>query len=397
MTVVIAFGMQTTANAQLGGLLNKAKDAASQAATRAKNKVKNQVQDQVEQTKTKTKNKIKTKALSKVVSKAFGKEPECPEIMKLDRYGNHGNELYEKLYSFRFASEDEAKDYGGKLTARYLWGKKVLENMGSDKIIPFDSGLFNQLDSEQAMFTTFYGNIYHLLSLYSPVQMKKDSRAENLWYYEGSPTFMTQFSQTGVPSSEKGIRPANNSKGDRICFKKNKANKYVFIDASGNSRFLEDDEMEVAKNEQRFVKNMALLLEELAKVDEDYMKKYQAAIAFSIAINEALSGNSVDNIEYKPMPKAGKLNASLKAKALAIAKSRNSDVVDVVITRNAWDIKRNALGVPTHRVAYGYYIVKTKHGKRALPYSWAQDHQGGGKYGALRHFGVGVGGQFFVK
>ena len=314
--------------------------------------------------------------------------------MALNPYGQNEKQLYDKLYSFRFATEEEAKELGSKMTARYIWGKKVKENMGADKAIPLNSDLTVQLLNEKAMYEQFYGYIYHLMSLYAPVQMQRDT-PDGPWYYEGTPTFMMQFSQAGVASSEKGIKPANHPI-NRICFKNNNG-KYTFVDAKGSPRFLEEDEMEVAKNEQRFVKNMEFLLEDIAKEDEDYMKKYLAAGAFSVGISGAIEGNSLDNLEFMPMPKAGSLNASLKSKALAIAKKRNKDVVDVVITRDNWDVKYNALGQPIHRVAYGYYIVKTEHGKRAISHSWAQDHQGGGKYGELRHFGVGVGDEFYVK
>ena len=69
---------------------------------------------------------------------------------------------------------------------------------------------------------------------------------------------------------------------------------------------------------------------------------------------------------------------------------------EVAMLRDQWDIKRNALGVILYRVAYGYYIVKDDQGRKAVSHSWAQDYQGG-KYGSLRHFGVGAEGAFYVK
>ena len=40
--------------------------------------------------------------------------------------------------------------------------------------------------------------------------------------------------------------------------------------------------------------------------------------------------------------------------------------------------------------------VKDEQGRKAVSHSWAQDYQGG-KYGSLRHFGVGAEGAFYVK
>ena len=390
MVVAIAFGVQTTASAQLGGLLNKAKKAVKEKAESVISSQKDKAKQQVE----KAKGEVSAKTTAKAASAIVGAEPECPEMMSLNQYGHHDNALYEKLYSFRFATADEAREFGSKMTARYLWGKKIKENMGYEgKPIPYDSDLSSKIDNEAAMYEQFYGKIYQLVSLFAPVQMKLD-QSVGAWYYEGRATFYMQMSQIGVPSSEKGIKTSNPA-GGRLAFEM-KDNKYVFIDSNHNPRFLEDDEMEVAKNELNFVKNLSILLEDIAKADDEYMPKYQATLTFVGGLNQALAANSLDNLEFKPMPRAGSLNASLKAQALAIAKKQSKDVVDVVITRDAWDVKRNALGAILHRVAYGYRIVNTKHGKRAVSCSWAQDHQGGGKYGALRHFGVGTE-SFYVK
>jgi hypothetical protein len=96
------------------------------------------------------------------------------------------------------------------------------------------------------------------------------------------------------------------------------------------------------------------------------------------------------------MPKAGGMNASMKAKALAAEKSKFKDVLDVVVTSDSWTIEKTAAGVPIRRVIYGYSIGKTKDGKRATRVSWAEEYQGGGKYGSLHTYGVG-GDSFYVK
>jgi hypothetical protein len=92
----------------------------------------------------------------------------------------------------------------------------------------------------------------------------------------------------------------------------------------------------------------------------------------------------------------GAITNSSASEMLKISKQQDSKTVSVVITRDAWDVKKNALGQPICRVAYGYRILQTSQGKKAVSCSWAQDYQGGGKYGSLRHYGVGTE-SFYVK
>lgn len=115
------------------------------------------------------------------------------------------------------------------------------------------------------------------------------------------------------------------------------------------------------------------------------------AKVYILNVGKALASNSPENIERQSMPKAGKLNASLKAKALAEAKREDPDVIDVVITSNSWKVDPL-----TRRSVSGYVIKKDKHGKRAFGRSWCQDYMGGGKYGSLRNYGVGLG-SFYLK
>ena len=125
-------------------------------------------------------------------------------------------------------------------------------------------------------------------------------------------------------------------------------------------------------------KNLAAQLNFRAKVFVDNVQK-------------ALASNTPENIERHPMPKAGSLNKSLKAKALALAKAEDSSVIDVVITSNSWNVK------PLERRSVsGYVIKKDEYGKRAFARTWCQDYMGGGKYGSLRNYGVGMG-SFYLK
>lgn len=178
--------------------------------------------------------------------------------------------------------------------------------------------------------------------------------------------------------------------------------KAYFISTSNHQGvFLEGDRLEAAKNSLKRVENyrtfFAVAGKGLSKeMEENFELDYNRATMYITFLQDAINGNSSSNIERHAMPKAGSLNGQLNAAALKISKQQDSKTVSVVITRDAWDIKRNALGQPICRVAYGYRILQTSQGKKAVSCSWAQDHMGGGKYGALRHYGVGME-SFYLK
>ena len=70
-------GMQTTASAQLGGVLNKAKSA-------VKSKVKNATEEVKEKATSDAKKEAanaKSKVLSKGLQKALGDAPDCPWVL----------------------------------------------------------------------------------------------------------------------------------------------------------------------------------------------------------------------------------------------------------------------------------------------------------------------------
>ena len=90
------------------------------------------------------------------------------------------------------------------------------------------------------------------------------------------------------------------------------------------------------------------------------------------------------------------MHSSMKAKALAVAKADDPEVVDVIITSPSWDVKMKNL-VPVCRNIYGYYIYKDENGLQCYSRMWTEDYQGNGKYGELRKGGVGTGSPFYIK
>ena len=433
MAVTFLFGISMASQAQLGGLVNAAKGAlktkSKSIVRKQKEKVQNEVWRQthgrineaannaeeavnkaIEKRVNSAKETVMSKATSKAVAKFVGDAPELPALMGMAptqrEYDATDLAHKELVWDLRVSDQEEIKALAEQLKARTDWNMKVRQGMANKKI-PKDEKLRAQIDNEINNLQNFYGNLTRVVTLFAPIEMKQDKNG--MWYSQGEHMLHAALSMSGVDASRKHL---GNVK--IILFKNKGGGKGVFIDVDGNARFLEEEELAVAKMDLNLMKNANALLRAFvddwgAYVQEwntflfdkngpnDCVVAYNRSAQYNAMLQEAINGNSIENLEFKPMPKAGKLNASLKAKALSIAKGRSKDVVNVVITRDAWDVKKNALGVPTCRVAYGYQIVTTKHGKMAVPVSWAQDHMGGGKYGALRHYGVGVGGTFYVK
>ncbi|MBB3703044.1 hypothetical protein [Alloprevotella rava] len=84
--------------------------------------------------------------------------------------------------------------------------------------------------------------------------------------------------------------------------------------------------------------------------------------------------------------KAGAMDPQLNAQILRIMKQKDPSIIRVVVINDSW-----AVHTLKDRVVMVWGIYKNKQGKlEAHDYSFCQDYQGGGKYGALRYKGIGV-------
>lgn len=399
MMLAFITAVSMNANAQLGNLINKAKQ-------KVKNKVENVVSDNsgsssTSNVKSKVTEKASGAAARKLAVKKFGEAPELPEIMAMKPKGAEMDAtdmtIKNFVWNLRTTPVDDVKKLAEKLTARAKWNHSVCKAM-EDGSIPNEYEFKAELEGQLANWECLYGNLIHVVTLHNSCEMKRDG---NGWYTQDNSYLMSCTSASGVEASRKGLE---NIKGPFLFMRLN--NKGQFVNTSRQPRLLEPEEVAATKRDYNMMLNAAWLLEgypvewcqqNSTRDRKDwYAINHQRALQYVMLLNEAISNNSPGNLVYKPMPKAGSLNASLKAAALKIAKQQNSNVVNVVITRSAWDVKKNALGVPICRVAYGYRIIQTKNGKQAVSCSWAQDYQGGGKYGSLRHYGVGTE-AFYVK
>ena len=421
MAMALTFGIQTSAQAQLGGLVNtvkrtvkdktrglvnQQKDKVRQevhyqtnariqhAANDVEHSINNSIDNAVSGMVSNAKSSVMSKGTAKMVAKIVGDEPPLPRLMS--------NEMSEKeienfVWELRTCKQEDIQSLAEQLNARAKWDVSVVDGMEETKKIPMDKTLNQQLWDEMKQWCKFYIALAEAVSLHNSMEYQETSN--NGWMPKHHSKMLCGMFVAGNEASQKGTI------GKAITFALING-KSLFCTGDQDPRFAEDDEIEVARLDLNMMKNAATLLKgypiEFANTQQKgsaistLPMAYIRAADYNRMLEAAIKGNSTDNLEFHPMPKPGKLN-SLKSQALAIEKKSRNDALDVVITRDAWEVKTNALGVPVCRVAYGYLIINTKHGKRALSYSWAQDHQGGGKYGALRHYGVGAGGSFYVK
>ena len=359
MTVAIAllFAVNINADAQFGnlrGLANKAKKA-----------LKDKTEDVINgTTSSATSSSSSSGSVEQVVRKAAAGDPgELPWTMT--REGQ--NKTTDFIQKMETASTEEVAKLRDDMIKRYLYNEAAKPNDGY---------------TENMYFSNFLGYLSNQMGILNHYKVKIiDGRFD--FDAQGKVELITFGPSAYVEVNDKG--------------------EAYFTSASNHDRtYLNAERLESAKANLKRVENYRTFFAAAGKglskeMEEEFEEGYNRATMYVTYLSDAIKGNSPANITRRAMPKAGSLNGQLHAAALAIAKKRMQNVVDVVITRDQWDVKRNALGQILHRVAYGYYIVKDEVGRKAVSHSWAQDYQGGGKYGSLRHFGVGAEGAFYVK
>ncbi|MBR5723774.1 MAG: hypothetical protein IKX62_00185 [Bacteroidales bacterium] len=404
LPVVLLLLVSAQANAQLGNVLNRAKNAVQQGISRTTQQASGTIINAVEGNDKGDDTGKVTNALSSVVEDQKPTIPEGPEIPELmtkspsfNSYDATGQYMNSIAWGLRKTSNEEARQLAAKLTARAKWDRQTLAEIEAGKYeYEYDQKM--KIENELADWTNFYSVMGGIVSSHFTAELKKDENG--LWFYQGNTLFSVGMRVTGVPASEEGVIP-----GKATLFT-SRDNKAFFCTSSYEPTVASAEQIEMAKRDFNMMVNIAILFEgypvdycyetERGVMADDYDVYYQKALFYASTVKQAIDNNSPDNIEFKPMPKAGALNGSLKAQALAAEKLKRTDLVDIVITSDSWEVQTNALGVPIRRVIYGYSIVKTDLGKMANRVSWSEDYQGG-SYGKLHAYGVGAGGSFYVK
>ena len=117
-----------------------------------------------------------------------------------------------------------------------------------------------------------------------------------------------------------------------------------------------------------------------------YYTRYNGTPEYSEIVDAAIVKPEPPTMALKP----GALDKQLNAQVLRIIRQQYPDIIRVVVINDAWKIHTNGI-VPTDRSIMAWAVYRNKKGKlEAHDYSFCQDYQGGGRYGALRYKGVGT-------
>lgn len=390
VAAVVLFGMQATASAQLGGLGNKAKGLVKGTVDKVARTQKEKADKKVKE--------VSQKAKQKAVDKVLGSvgRPDCPWTMSAESFYNGNDRSNPKnintyIWNLENVSDEEVQALRDQMDARLKSNYKLLKAQ-AEGLITSNNPLFDEClkaKEEISRWDTFYGALAQMFYIcVSGIRVEDGgimgvADAKYLVHHNGG---------GGL-----GAYAVGTINGD--C-------KFVDVLSSGGDKYLDDEKIEWANRAVKRMRKVQILgynIRGLATEvgmqikGTDYLPVlYNLAGMYAGVTEKAIANNKPENIERKARPAAGALHASLKAKALAVAKAQDSSVTDVIITSKAWDVKRKG-AVITHRSVYGYYLVKDKLGTKCVPRAWTQDYKGGGKYGALRAGGVGTTAEFYVK
>ena len=330
--------------------------------------------------------------------------PERPELMgkKPSQKVDDETGLYMEKTAFElvYKTPPQVKEFASKLCERVKWDKKVVDEM-VDGLRPEDEALAQTLTDEFKNFMDFVIRLGIIAERHTNVRMVKNG---SQWSYSLTPApelYANEWIQH-VPGAvqKEGVRCHTVRMIDNV---------YHFCEIPfGGQPYavpVDDDEIYIANVAFVLVRNIGIIyengvmqfLQEVYPSDKDrFERTYNTCLLYLDAMNKAIENNKTTQLAVQPMPKAGAMNASMKAKVLPLEKAIAKEVVDCVVTSDNWEVQKDVLGNPIRRVIYGYSIVQTAKGKQATRVSWAEDYQGGGTYGAVHAYGVG-GGQFYVK
>ena len=371
LLAVLTLGVQQSSYAQLGGVLNKAKSAVKSKVNKSTNDVKENVTNEVTKEVKKEATKAKTKGVSKALQKVLGDAPDCPWLMAEDADPAKVEALVNQLGKMNY---EKTKEFAQQIDARVLYDKKVVDGM-KNGTIPKDEGVRTLAENELKKWDDFIDKLASKGQPFGPHGMQK---GQDGWFTDGRVLII-------IHTKDNLYVTARDNTG-------------LFCSLAYTGVYADEQAVADATTDYLFNLNEAVFLENVASKESDSLEReYNRALLCATLIGDAIKNNKPENLEKRAKPKAGSMNSTWRAKALTLAKQQDSNVTDVVITSNSWDVKTNALGIPIKRVIYGYIFTKDKVGTKASSRSWAQKHQGGGKYADLTNDGVGVEADFYVK
>lgn len=359
-----ALCLPTTANAQFGSLMNAARKKAQSVLSKTKDAASRQAATSVSEA-------TGTAGGSATVGTATTRTA-APWPMQSAEPNYNGKSSQEFLYGIMDESDEYLESLRQQMYDRYKANVPLKDN-GDYKA-----------RTENDNFWRFYYLIRSIVS---------------------SNIFNIELSPQGSIISENASYLITSRAGGGIGYMAMKKNdKFVFTTLKGDGAYLDDADLATAKDAAKRMRKLqkltyalhVMLKEAGEECDKNIRVLYNYCGIYANAVEKAAEANTPENIERKPRPATGAMHASLRAKALQVAKADDSSVTDVIITSAAWDVKKKGV-IPVNRNVYGYYVVKDKNGTMCLPRAWTEDYLGNGKYGKLRKGGVGVSSPFYIK
>lgn len=372
LLIIAAFLLALPANAQFGGLKNLAKGA-KQKVTQPTN-TRPQNRSTVEEYRPKVDFGTRaTETETNAAATTQEQRTQAPWPMSGGKY--NGMSPREFVYGIKDVSDEEIVALRDQNFARYKSNLPLIQNWG------------NGSDIAQEENQNFLRLLYEIRTVVS------------------ANVCNVQVSSNGAINGSNAHYLITNRLGGGIgAFAMEKDGRFQFVMKDDTGTYLNGEELATARDaavRMRKLQQFTYGLNNMLKADANNYDvnlgvMYNLCGMYANAVEKACEGNTPENIERKPRPAGGALHASIKAKALAVAKADDPEVVDVIITSGKWDVKTNAFGIPVNRNIYGYYIYKDEVGLQCCPRMWSEDYQGG-KYGSLRKGGVGVGSPFYIK
>ena len=155
VALTLAFTAQATAQAQLGNLLNKAKEVVTDQAGKA------------------------GQATAKSAQEVLGEAPARPWVLDENQPADQMDRLLQALGGM---NSDKTKEFGEQISARAEYDAKLLAGM-EDKTILEDAELKKQATKELELADKFYAKVVKKGSAYGAENMRK--RADGTWYHQG--------------------------------------------------------------------------------------------------------------------------------------------------------------------------------------------------------------------
>lgn len=435
-TVVLALAFTTTANAQLGNLLNKAKEA-----------IKNEAKEAVKKEAKETANRAAEKAGLKSVDltnlykhdfspskEALKEDPDAnsdkvqagfsrpykqvhaayehldPQYFPLQPYYKYpniyclgeGRQDYPYIHylelMYRFLATPPGSDLSGVVTLigynennnKELIsadGQKLALNKDDMFRYPFAARFFADPNSKQAPW-----NLAFLLANESPrVRLVREYAVAN---------------KAGVADAQKGwVFPYTNESAQsrREAMMVEMARSVTDITYVAESVLQLYQQIEGEKEAYKKTVYMLAANELYKKVLtqhhdysvnankltqlQAYYQRYSEGPEYIKIIDDAIVMPEPEQMTLTP----GAMHKQLSAQVLALAKKQDPSVIRVVVINDSWQVHYNG-NVPTDRAVMAWAVYKDKKtGKlTAHDYSFCEDYQGGGKYGKLRYKGIGM-------